>query len=93
MNSPVPPTVKLVPLAIFKAPALLKLPVVLKVRPLSKLKVPLAAFVLKFINALFPLWSMILEDVPLRAMFPALVTMLAPLNWKVQRRCKSLRST
>ena len=76
-----------VPVETFTALALLKLPAVVKFLELASVKLPVAALAAKFARPfVVPVWSTILEAVPLRVIFAALVTMSAPLNCSVPVR-------
>ena len=78
----VPPvTVKVLPGPRDIAPAFVKFPVLVKSRPLWSEKLPVAAFVEKFAKP-FTLDSLMMGfvAVPLRIMFAAFVTILAPVN-------------
>ena len=65
-------------------PALLKLPSVVKLRPLWMVKLPAAAWVAKLVRALAAVLLLrMLEPTPSSRMVAALVTTLAPVNSSV----------
>ena len=84
VNAPDPPTVNVLPLPTVTAPALAKLPVVVKERLPARSKVPVASLVARFANPLVLFVELRISDAaPVRVILAPLVTMLAPANSRV----------
>src|SRR5580704_16440996 len=81
VNIPGPPNVNVLPVLMVKVPALEKFPAVVNERFPARVKLPL--LVAKFAKPLALDWLIIWEEVPVRVMLAALVTMLALLNCSV----------